>query len=532
MSLLGQIGRGVDRLVGVIAPQAAAKRAAYRSYIESGAAYSGASYVREAMRSWHASDGDANSDLIADLPTLRQRSRDLYRNNPIGRAAIDARCTNVVGPGLTLQCRIDHEFLGLDSDQADEWEADTERRFRKWAASPMCDAEQTLEFASQQALAYLTEKQGGECYTILKILPRGLALQTIEPDRVSTPDYLMDGPRLTGGIETDADGAPIAYHVRNYHPGNQFTIDLPKWVRVPARGSRSGRVNVIHVFKKTRPGQRHGEPYLAPVIETIKQLGRYTDAEVMAAVVNGLFTVIFKSQTLPDSLPGGTEKDAAPTGNLSMGYGSFVQAPEGMDVEFANPGRPNDSFTPFVQQVMAQVGMALGIPKEVLTKQFNSSYSASRAALIEAWKLFLEDRAWFARSWCQVIFEEWLTLEVIAGRIIAPGFLDSDDVRAAYLEAEWPGPAQGQIDPVKETDAAIMRIENGFSTHHRETAQMTGTDWSANMRRLQQEQAKKEAAGLVPDPVAPPDPEPPEPDAEDNQDQEESSDDAVEQKAA
>ncbi|MBR1602352.1 MAG: hypothetical protein IJ667_02815, partial [Synergistaceae bacterium] len=142
------------------------------------------------------------------------------------------------------------------------------------------------------------------------------------------------------------------------------------------------------------------------------------------------------------------------------------------------------------------VGSALGLPAEVLFLNFQSSYSASRGALLEAWKLFNYWREWWSENFCQPIYCEWLNEAVLSGRIAAPGFIDNELARYAYSQAEWTGSSQGQLDPVKEVKAAAMRVENGFSTRQRETAELTGGDFELNHRQLVKEAELRRSAGF------------------------------------
>jgi capsid protein len=115
---------------------------------------------------------------------------------------------------------------------------------------------------------------------------------------------------------------------------------------------------------------------------------------------------------------------------------------------------------------------------------------------LEAWKLFFYWRNWLATNFCQPIYFEWLCEAVLKGRVQAPGFFD-DPMRAyAYSWAEWNGPTQGQIDPLKEVKAAEARVENGFSTRQRETMELTGGEWDLNHRQRVKEETMRKEAGL------------------------------------
>ena len=162
------------------------------------------------------------------------------------------------------------------------------------------------------------------------------------------------------------------------------------------------------------------------------------------------------------------------------------------------PGRPNANFDSFVTSICRQIGAALEIPYEILLKHFTSSFTASRGALLEFWKMVKMMRNWLSADFCQPIFEEWLAEAVAKGRIAAPGFFADPLVRRAYCRAEWNGPAQGLLNPVQEVEAAAKRVENYFSTGEREAAEMNGSDFYRNVQqRRQEKKIIKEAEGIA-----------------------------------
>jgi capsid protein len=110
--------------------------------------------------------------------------------------------------------------------------------------------------------------------------------------------------------------------------------------------------------------------------------------------------------------------------------------------------------------------------------------------------MFRTRRQWMAKEFCQPIYEEWLSQAVASGRIKAPGFFLDPAIRRAWSRAEWHGPAPGQIDPLKEVDAAGKRIELGLSTRERETIELTGGDFDQNLKQLAREKTLMEQAGI------------------------------------
>lgn len=482
----------IDKAIAYFSPVKATRRRHARMMLALSGGYDGGSKTRRGIKTHNPLGGSADADLFPDLATLRERSRDLVRNNPLAGGAIHTTVNSVVGTGLRLNARIDHEMLGLTEIEAKEFEKKAENGFRVWANE--CDIERQLDFYGQQELVFRSTLESGDCFVIMPYKRRsgnafGLKTQIVEADRVSNPGNKQDTSTMRGGIELDDYGAPIKYHIMSQHPGDNGAIKRD-WKPYEAY-TKSGRKAVIHLYRRLRPGQHRGVPYLAPVIETIKQLGRYTEAEIMAAVISGMFTAFIKSESgeilspmEPTNETGATSSDD----DIKLGNGAIVGLGEGEDVTFANPMRPNSGFDPFVLAISRQIGVALELPYEILIKHFTRSYSAARASLLEAWRFFSSRRVWLERGFCAPVYEAWMTEAVARGYLYAPGFESDPILRQAYLGAEWIGPTQGQIDPVKEVTAAGKRLELKLTTRNEECIALTGRDWDTKIARIKQEE--------------------------------------------
>lgn len=485
----------------------------------SGYSQQGASYTKKSMIGWQAVSRSPDEDIIRNLHTLRQRSRDLYMGGAsLASSALKTMRTNVVGTGLWLEPSIDAEFLGLSQEDAMTLKRKIEREYNYWAESVECDAERKNNMYQLQQLAFLSYLMSGDSFALLPMKKRNhsiydLRVRIIEADRCRTPggepnEFIpVSSKNIYGGIEVDNDGEVIAYHFSNRHQNEGYGAIDEKFVRVEAFGKLTGRRNVLHLMESERPEQRRGVPILAPILESVKQLGRYTEAEIMAAVVTGMFTVFIKSSTdsnnpLQQGFDLDEQVDSHDENSYELGHGSVVGLEEGEEPIIANPLRPNTAFDGFVTAMCRQIGAALEIPYELLIKNFTASYSASRGALLEAWKMFKMRRSWLATSFCQPIYEEWFAEAVAKGRIPAPGFFDDPLIKKAYTRAEWHGPSQGQLDPLKEVKAAKMRVDEGFSTREREAADMTGSDFETiHIQRVREEQLRREG-GLVSAPIS------------------------------
>ena len=409
----------------------------------------GASITRRALRSFTASSGSPNEDIHWHNATLRQRGRMLYMASPIATSAINTNRTKVVGTGLTLKSTIDRDVLGLSPEAAKEWQRKTEAEFRLWASKKEnCDAIGVNNYAGLQQLALKSSLMSGDIFPLFKRYaptqtnPYSLRIHLIEADRVSTPTDFTRGlsfPQLTDGInpangnkvydgvEVDKNGMIVAYHICNTYPG-QITAKKQKWVRVEAYGERTGLPNILHIMDSERPDQYRGITYLAQVIEPLLQLRRYTESELMAALVQSFFSAWITTNTDPTEIPinevGAGDIAGVPGQNpdeisedpneYEMGPGTVTHLSEGEDIKFGNPNIPTVGFENFVKTLARLIGAGLEIPYEVLLKEFNSSYSASRAALLEAWEGFKMRRQWFIDDFTQPIYR-WRIFQYVGG---------------------------------------------------------------------------------------------------------------------
>lgn len=508
----------LDRAVAAVAPIHAAKRAAARtalSVINSGYGNYGANRTKKSMRGWEYFGGSAKEDIEDNLDVLRQRSRDAYMGIPTAAAALKTMRTNVIASGLLPSPQIDGQYLGLTEEQTELLQTQIMREFALWADTPVCDAERMDNFYKLQQLAFLSYLMNGDAVVLLPTKrmigqPYDLRIRLIEGDRVCSPDgYDRLTPckvenhsvhNIVQGVETDEDGAVVAYWICNRHPlGSNSAMDAGgiNWTRVEAYGEKTGRRNVLHVMNRERIGQRRGVPILAPVLESLKQLGRYTEAELTAAVISAAFTVFIKSQSpnndrpFGEMIPAEELLDSQDPTSIELGPGAIIDLAPGEEPVFADPKHPNSGYDTFTNAMIKMIGAALEVPPEVMLKQFTTSYSAARGALNEFWRVCSMQRDWFADDFCQPIYEEWMAEAVARGRIHAPGFFSDPAIRKAYTDCTWNGPARTNLNPVQEVEAAVKRVDACFSTAAEETAQMTGGDYTRNIRQRAMEARRK-----------------------------------------
>lgn len=499
----------------------------------------GASRTRRALRGMNAVSGSAQQDIDINNYTLRQRSRMLYMAAPLATSAVDTNRTKVVGTGLTLKTSVNRTFLNMEPETAKRWEKNTELEFRLWAGKKQnCDALGLNNFDSIQQLALKSWLLSGDVFILIKrydptpLNPYSLRLHVIEADRISTPaDHLKAmagflptegivpegkpgaGNRIHDGVEVDENGRVVAYYICDTYPTNITINGKATWTRVEAYGKETGLPNIIHIMDSERPDQYRGVPFLAKVIEPLLQLRRYTESELMAALIQSYFTAWIETENPQSVFPmnevgagdvvGGEEgmngEGISESENEhEMGPGTVNVLKPGEKVVFGNPNIPSAGFETFTKTLAKLLGAGLEMPYDVLVKEFNSSYSASRGALLEAWEGFRMRRKWFVDDCCQPIYEIWLAEAVARGRVKAPGFFENPVTREAWSGARWIGPVQGQLDPKKEAEASLMLAKTGVKTYAQVTRELGGGDFEENMEQLKHENELLRDAGVNP----------------------------------
>jgi lambda family phage portal protein len=435
----------LDRLISHVAPTVALRRAQARLALrrmESGGrmgGYEGASKGRRTDR-WHAKPSDANAANGPDLALLRHRSRDLARNNPWARRAIDVLEDWVVGPGITGQ-PVGRTRAGITT--RDAW--------RAWADSTDCDVDGDTDFAGVQGLVFRTVAESGSALVRRRIrrdsdgLAIPLQLQVLEPDHLDVWTRTYGRNIVHHGIEYDAIGRRVAFWLYPEHPGTdrpeQVTLTS---VRVPAS-------EIIHVFRQDRPGQILGVPWLAPALMRLKNLDEFEDAALLRAVTASSFALFVTRAADPDIEDGDPDHEVE---NLEPGT-----------VEYLNPGETIESpnlpdFGGVDSFAMAQLRAAassLGMPYELLSGDLSRvNFSSGRLGFnsfersVAKWQSRLMRRQLLDRV------AQWWT-EAAIGSAAVPA-------AAASLRWEWTPPARAILDPGAENQADSDAVRSGLKT--------------------------------------------------------------------
>lgn len=466
-------------------------------------AYQGASHTDLALADWHPFAGSADADLLPELDLLTTRSRDLGRNNGLMAGGLQTQRDSIIGAVLRLASTPDYRLLGWSPEQSREWGNNTEAHFRSWAETTECDAANTLNLLGLSLQALGGSMLNGDAVGLPLWLPRpgsrwNTRLSLIESDRLSTPPALQAQPRVRAGIEFDLHGAPVAYHLRKAHPGDSFNLrgeealDLQHWERVPAF-TPWGRRRVIHLHDKERTGQSRGKPIVSAVMSEFHMAGKYAKNELQASLANSLVAAFLESDLDQESAGALFGEDPREAWNASVKQArsirklegaAVIPLPAGARLSSFTPGRPNAAFEAFMLASLRHIAAGMNMPYELLLKDFSkTNYSSARAALLEAWRYFHGRRRWIIDYWLRPIYELWLEEAVNSGVIQAPGFYEN---RYAYTRCRFIFGGRGWVDPVKEAQASVLRMQAGLSTLEAECAEQ-GLDYEEvlDQRRLE-----------------------------------------------
>jgi lambda family phage portal protein len=392
-----------------------------------------------------------------------------------------------------------------------------ESLWKTWADSCACDITGELNFNSMTQLVFRSALENGEAIALPLWIARPdspfrTCIQLVESDRLRNPwgteNFwgLGPTPSLIAGIEKDDFGRPLAYWIqKNPLYLNGWMLQMPvnayDFERIPAETSW-GRKRVLHMHVKERIGQSRGRPLLTPVIEQLRMLDSYERTELQSAIVNALVAGTIETPLDPSTLAEMMGGDAAKYLEAKNEYrvqlegGTFIPLYPGDKMQPFMPARPAAQFSAFIEALSRQIGVAMGLPYELLIKDFSkTNYSSARASLMEAWRFFAVRRAWLSSYWAGPVYRLWLEEAINAGMIEAPGYHDSPAMRAYYSKSKWIGMGKGWVDPVKEAEAAQLRMQSMLSTLERECGEQ-GEDWNDVVEQRALENARLEQLGL------------------------------------
>lgn len=421
--------------------------------------YDGASNAPR-TRNWNAPNTDATSAI--DKPNvLRSRARDLVRNNPWAQKAVSVIVNNVVGYGIRAQWKTKK----------------AQSLWNQWAESSQCDASGMQDIYGLQQLAMRAVVESGE--VLIRFRPR------LPIDHLSVPfqievlegDYLaelLDGQKrgsnvISKGIEYDALGRRVAYYLYKTHPGNQSRAMGKDWNAY----SRVDASEIIHIYRKDRPGMERGVTWLAPVMMTLRELDLYEDAYLKRQqIANMLAAFVTTEEGIEDveteytSLDGGLQPGAI-----------YLMRPN-RAVEFNNPPKADD-YGPYTQANLRRVAAGMGITFEAQTGDLSEvNFSSARMGWQEMGRSIDQWRwSMFIPTFC---------------RRVAAWFAEHAGVNEI---PEWTPPARMMVDPIREIPAIKNAIRSGLMSQS-EAIREQGYDPASLFAEMAADNAELDRLGL------------------------------------
>lgn len=442
--------------------------------------YTGASNSR-LLSNFLGGSTSADKEIRPALRKIRDRCRQLSRNEPVATKALQIYRTQVVGDkGLHLQVRArniptkgklkgDLDLVGNDI---------IERLWKEWIQKGVCEITQRHSWIDCQQLVIEGLVRDGE--VLVKHIRNsdnkyGYSLQFLEPDFLDE-DYnqvLDNGNRIVMGVELNKLNRPVAYYL---HSGTHPYDDM---------GKTGGRTRIkaddmLHIYRPDRAQQTRGVPLFASVMDKIHQLNGYSEAELVSARLGASRSLYLKTQD-GVGYAGDDFEEEAPI--IDAGEpGSITQLPAGVDIVSPSMDHPNSGFSDFHKSMLRSIATGLGLDYVTLSSNLESvSYSSIRSGTIESRDNYRMHQRFLIEHFAMPVFKEWLTMGMTSGAIPFPIERYNKFANSAIFRArgyQW-------VDPAKEVKASIDALQNGFMTFSDISQQISGRDVEETFSTLQ-----------------------------------------------
>lgn len=460
--------------------------------------------------SWTAGNACADDDLLRALDKLRARSRDLAYNNEYAKKYLQMVVTHIVGPnGFNLQ------NLANDFGKPDELARQViEQAFDAWSRKGVCEIGGQYAFQELQRQIIRAVARDGEAL-VLKVRGKdagnayGYALRLIEIDRLPASYNCLakNGNRIIMGVEVDAIGKPVAYHV-NFGDLHLSASSL-NLTRIAAS-------EILHIFHAERAEQHRGAPWMHAIMGGLKQLGAYSESAIVASRVGASKMGFF---TTPDGDPAALAGGQDDQGEFltDADPGTFGVLPAGYDFKSFDPDYPQANYDSFVKSCLRGISSGLGVSYNTLANDLEGvNFSSIRSGVLEERDNWIVLQNWFIEAFMRPVFNDWINYALTAGEIrFGSGSPLPIQKLEKFSEHAWQGRRWQWVDPLKDLNSSILAIENGLASPQSIAASM-GVDVSDVLDQIKQFQDMVSSKGVtlgsqtepapVPAPMPPEDP--------------------------
>ena len=490
-----------------------------------GGGLEGADRSNRELARWSPSVVSADQQINPVKDDADFRSRDTVQNDGYTAGAVFVHRDSIVGSQFRLNVQPDYDLLGGDEAWAEEYQRVVESRFNLLADSEECwfDAgrKRTLTGLIRLAVGgflYTGEILGAVEWIREQDRPFRTAIQLTSPSRLCNPDGQADTRFLRRGVASNYHGAPVGYWFRNGHATETYDHLSWTWRYVEAR-KPWGRRQVLHIYDPLQPDQTRGIADMVAALKQMRMTRKFQEVVLQNAVVNATYAAAIESElprevvfgSLGAGQTGFAETLSSYMGALSDYVGSAnniaidgVKLPHlfpGTKLNLKPMGTPGGVGSGFEESLLRYTAAALGVSYEELSRDYSrGSYSSIRASALQTWRHMQGRKKNGADKLATMIFTLWLEEEINAGNIpLPPGkkrdiFYDPV-MREALCSCTWIGSSRGQVDELKETQSALMRIKGGLSTYEKECASL-GEDYRRVFKQRAREQRMIDSLGL------------------------------------
>lgn len=476
------------------------------------------------LANWTPPVKTVDAALLPKLNLGNARADDVARNNGIASGGIQLHVDNIVGHLFRLSSKPRWKRLGISEQDARALATDIESAWQEYAEDEdgcWLDAERKRTFTMMIREGVATHTRQGEIMSAALWLDRPgslfkTAIKMVSPKRVSNPQRTEDTDRRRGGIDIDAYGAAVAYHVRNHAQASFGGSGMGEdWERIP-RETAHGRRQFLHVFEPMEDGQTRGANQFLSVMEQLHMLPKLQNTKLQNAIVNAMYAAVIESELgsqaafeligASDSSVGNLQEwmtlmaEYHNSAKIKMDGVQIPHLVPGEQLKLHTSGNVDNGFVDLEESILRWTARGLNVPYESLAQNYSkTNYSSARASMLEGWRYFMGRRKIIASRYASMIYTLWLE-EAIHRRIITlprrarRGFYEA---KSSWCNAEWIGSGRLAIDGLKEVKESILRIEAGLSTYEKELAQM-GEDYQEVFAQQVREMEERRDAGLPP----------------------------------
>lgn len=481
-----------------------------------GGGLEGAERTSRETFAWRPSMLSPDQAINLVKPEADARSRDMVLNDGYSSGAVALHKDSIVGAQYRLNSRPDYRVIGASAEWAEEFAIAAETRFNLAAESEDCyfDAAGQLTFTGMVRLVTGAYVYSGEVLATAEWIKDGrpfkTAIQLVSPDRLSNPDGMPDDRFLRRGVRKNARGRAIGYYIRQSHPLEWYDNRADKWSYIPA-AKPWGRKQVFHIHEPMQIDQTRGVAEMVAALKHARMTKKFSEITLQNAVINASYAAAIESE-LPNpeiitAMGGGAEGYEKAVANYMKMLTGYLSGSENVHIDGAKiphffpgtklnlkpMGTPGGVGSDFEASLLRRTAATLGLSYEELSRDLSkTNYSGWKAGAALTGRSMNSRKKMVTDRFAQNVYNLWMEEEIAAGNLpLPPGRNRTDFYRPlmkdAYTRARFVGSGRGQVDELKETQAAMLRIKAGLSTYEEECA-LLGKDF----REVFEQRAREE----------------------------------------